>query len=72
MYPSVRDYPSLSIHVEFQPLGHEIGFGIGESDVARCKQYTGQSLDGHVISRQTQRPLIDHHRAIGFVGFSLL
>ena len=53
VHPSVRDHPSLGIHVEFQPLGYEIGFGIGESDVARGNQYAGQSLDSHVISRQT-------------------
>ena len=69
MHPSMRDHPSLSIHVEFQPLGHEIGFGIGEVDVARGNQYAGQGVDGHVIGRQTQGPLVDHHRTIGFVDF---
>jgi hypothetical protein len=69
MYPSVRDHPSLSIHVEFQPFGHEIGLGIGEPDMARGNQYAGQRLKGHVIGRQTQGALVDHHRAISFVDF---
>ena len=68
----MRDHPSLGIHVEFQPFGREIGFGIGESDVARGNHYAGQRLDGHVIGRQTQGALVDHHRAIGFVDFLFL
>ena len=68
----MRNHPSLSIHVEFQPFGHEIGFRISEPDVAHGNQYAGQSLDGHVISRQTHGALVDHHRAISFVDLLFL
>ena len=69
MHPSVRDHPSLGIHVEFQPFGHNIGLGIGEPDMARGNHYAWQRLDGHVIGRQTHRALVDHDRPIRFVDF---
>jgi hypothetical protein len=40
--------------------------------MALGNQDTGQRLDGHMVSRQTQGALIDHHRAFSLVDFLFL
>ena len=72
VHPSVGDHPGLGIDVELQPFSAMSAFGIGQSDVPGGNQDTWQSLDGHVIGGQTQRALVDHHGAIGFVDFLFL
>ena len=62
----------LRIDIELEPFRHHVGLRIGQTNMACGNHEAWQGVNGHMIGRQMHRPLIDHHRAIGFIDFLVL